>query len=184
MRKILTAVLAALVLAPAARAAETRIAVIDFQRAGVECDEGKAIIASLRKEMEDKQKQLDSKQKALKDMIDDFEKQASLMTDQAKQAKANDLAKNRDELQQTFLQLQQEFAAREQEASKGVAARIRGLVQEIAESGGIQLVVDKPAIVWVNSTLDITNEVIRKYNAKYPAKGGVKPAGAKPAGGK
>lgn len=192
MRKTLAAVVAALVLAPAARAAEPRIAVIDFQKAGVECDEGKAIIATLRKEMEEKQKQLDVKQKAFADMRADFEKQASLMNDQAKQEKASQLEKTAQDLQQTYVQLQQEFASREQEASKGVADRIRGLVKEVAEAGGIQVVVDRPAVVWANGTLDMTNEVIRKYNVKYPAKaGGVKPAGgtkpaggAKPAGGK
>ncbi len=188
MRKTLTAVLAALALAPAAWAAETRIAVIDFQRAGTDCDEGKAIIAALKKEMEEKQKQLDAKQKAFADMRADYEKQASLMNDQAKQAKVGELEKTAQDLQQTYLQLQREFAEREQEASKGVAQRLRQLVKEVAESGNIQLVVDKPAVVFADSTLDITNEVIRKYNLKFPAKGGVKPAAgtkpAKPAGGK
>lgn len=181
MRRILTA-LAVLALAPAVQAAEARVAVIDFQKAGVECDEGKAIIASLKKEMEDKQKQLDVKQKAFADKRADFEKQASLMNDQARQAKQAELEKNAQELQQTFLQLQQEFAAREQEASKGVADRIRGLVRDIADGGGFEVVIDRQAVVWATGTLDITSEVIRKYNAKYPAKGGgVKPAaGTKP----
>ena len=110
------------------------------------------------------------------------------MNDQAKQAKVGELEKTAQDLQQTYLQLQREFAEREQEASKGVAQRLRQLVKEVAESGNIQLVVDKPAVVFADSTLDITNEVIRKYNLKFPAKGGVKPAAgtkpAKPAGGK
>ncbi len=178
MRKA-AAVLAAVLLAPAARAAEIRIAYIDFQKAGVECDEGKIIVAGLKKEMEEKQKQLDAKQKALKDMYADFEKQASLMNEEAKKAKANELQKTAQDLEQTFMQLQKEFATKEQEASKAVGAKLRQLVKEVAEAGNIDIVLDRPAVIWANNNLDLTGEVIRKYNLKYPAKAGAKPAGAK-----
>jgi len=165
----LTLIALAVGLAPAARA-ETKIGIVDFQRAGMECDEGKAITAALKKEMEEKQKQLDAKQTEFQTLRADFDKQQALLNDQAKQAKMVELDKRAGELQQMYVQLQQELAAREQEASRGMSDRLNATVKEIADSEGIQVVVNKAAVVYSPPSLDITNEVIRKYNAKYPKK--------------
>ena len=165
----LTLIALAVGLAPAARA-ETKIGIVDYQRAGMECDEGKAITAALKKEMEEKQKQLDAKQTEFQTLRADFDKQQALLNDQTKQAKVVELDKRAGELQQMYVQLQQELAAREQEASRGMSDRLNATVKEIADSEGIQVVVNKAAVVYSPPSLDITNEVIRKYNAKYPKK--------------
>jgi outer membrane protein len=164
--------------AQAARAADARVAVVDYRRAVHEVDEGKAIDATLRKELEDKQKQLDAKQAELETMRSEFEKQQSVLSDQVKQSKAADIEKRFNEVRQFYVQLQQELAGREQEASKGITERMSGLVREIAEGEGLQLVLDGGGVVWSAASLDLTNEVIRKYNARFPVKGG---EAAKPA---
>ncbi len=179
MHKLVAALIAALALAPAARAAE-KFAVIDVQRAMLECDEGKAIAAQLQGELGDKQAQLNAKQKEFKAAAEDFEKQASLLNEQTKQQKGAELDQRRDDLEKMYMQLQQELAQKEQEATKGIAQKMRAVVKEIADASGIQLVVDSGTVVWANPGLDLTNEAIRKYNTKFPFKGGA----TKPAGGK
>ncbi len=173
MRAILSTSLIALALAgaPAARAADARIGVVDYRRAVHEVDEGKAIDSNLRKELEDKQKQLDAKQAELETMRSEFEKQQAVLSDQVKQAKAAEIEKRFGEVRQFYVQLQQDLAAREQEASKGITERMNQLVREIAEAEGLQAVLDGGAVVWAAASLDLTNEVIRKYNAKFPFKG-------------
>ncbi len=183
MRKLLIALTAAAALAPAARAADLKIAVVDFQKAGLETDEGKAIAQQLADEMKSKQTQLDAKQNELKQLADDFDKQAAVMNDQTKAQKRQELQKRDEEVRAMFMQLQQELAQREQAASQGMSDKLRTVVADIAAGDGIQLVVDRQAVIWGQSALDITNEVIRKYNARYPYKGG-KAGGTKPAGGK
>ncbi len=184
MNKLVTtvAITLALALATTARAAE-KYAVLDFQRAMSECDEGKAIIGQLQGEMKDKQAQLDAKQKEFRAAADDFEKQSSLLNDQTKQQKGAELDKRSQELQKMYMQLQQELAQKEQEATKGIGQKMRTVVKEIVDASGIQLVVDAGSVIWASPGLELTNEAIRKYNAKFPYKGGG--AGAtKPAGGK
>jgi len=181
MRKILIPVLAALALAPAARAAETRLIVVDFQKAMMDCEEGKAAIAAIKKESEDRGKQLESKGKELEAMLADFDKQAPLMDDKAKQAKIDDLRKRRAELDQSMMKMQDEVNDRLSAASRAVGEKMRTLVKTIAEAEGYQVVIDKGAVAWVAPSLDITQEVIRKYNAKYGA--GTTKATPKPASG-
>ncbi|HVO18482.1 MAG TPA: OmpH family outer membrane protein [Anaeromyxobacter sp.] len=180
MRPILSTILIALSLgsAPAARAADMRVAVVDYRRAVHEVDEGKAIDSTLRRELEDKQKQLDAKQAELETMRSDFEKQQAVLSDQMKQSKAADIEKRFNDVRQFYVQLQQELAGREQEATKGITERMNGLVREIAEGEGLQVVLEGGSVVWAAPALDLTNEVIRKYNAKYPLKAAAKPAPA------
>lgn len=186
MHKLLLALVAALAVAPAARA-ETKIAVVDFQKALNESDQGKALVQQLGSEMKEKQAQLDAKQSELKTMHDELEKQAAVLDEKAKNQKMAEFDKRQEEARTMFMQLQQELAARQEEATRGVGDRMRAIVKEVAEAGGLQLVLDTSTVAYVAPALDITNECIRKYNAKFPYKPGEKPAGkagAKPAGGK
>jgi outer membrane protein len=181
MRKISSPVVVALLLAlaPAARA-ETRIAVVDFQRAGNECDEGKAATAQLQKEKDDKLKTFKAKQADFDTMRADFDKQQSVLSDAVKQQKTADLQKKGEELQQTLMQLQQELAVREEEVTRGVADRLSAVVKEVADKEGIQVVLNKAVVVYSPESLDLTNEVIRKYNARFPAKAPPAAAAADP----
>ncbi len=182
MRNLLSPSLVVLLLAlaPAARA-ETRIAVVDFQRAGTECDEGRAAMAALQKQREDKLKPFKAKQAEFETLRADFEKQASVLSDAVKQQKQADLQKRGEELQQMLMQAQQDLAAQEEEATKGVSDKLNAVIRDVAEKEGIQVVINKAAVVFAPESLDLTNEVIRKYNARFPSKaaaGAATPAAA------
>jgi outer membrane protein len=173
----------ALALAPAARAAETRVGFVDLRRAVNEVEEGKAAMAVLKKDFEEKQKQLDAKQSELEALRSDFEKQQAVLSDQVKQAKAAELDKRMGELRQLYMQLQQDLSAREQEGMKGLLEKMAGLVKEIAEAEGFQMVLEKSdaGVVWAQPALDVTNELVRKYNTRYPKGAATDPKAAPPA---
>lgn len=191
MRRLLTTLALVLALAPAARAAEPKIAVVDQNAAMEENEEGKAILSNLNKDVEEKRKVLDAKQKEFAAAQADFEKQAAVMNDQTKAAKEAELQKKFEELQGLAQQGDQEVGSRLAEARKGIEAKVHAVVKEIAEADGFTVVLDARAVIFSANSLDITNEVIRKYNARFPYKGakagapaGGAKAGAKPAGGK
>jgi outer membrane protein len=176
-----TTLLLTLALAPALAAAEQKVGVVDLQRALNEVDEGKAAKALLKKDFDEKQKQLDGKKAEFDKLQTDFEKQAVVMSDAAKKDKAADLERRARELQGLFVQLQKDLSERERDATKGIFDRMAVIVREIADSDGISLVLERGAgVVYAVSSLDLTDELIRKYNARHPAGGGAakKPAAA------
>ncbi len=192
MRRLLTTLALVLALAPAARAAETKIAVVDQNAAMEDNEEGKAILSNLNKDVDERRKVLDAKQKEFAAAQADFEKQAAVMNDQTKAAKEAELQKKFEELQGLAQQSDQEVGNRLAEARKAIEAKVHAVVKEIAEADGFTVVLDARAVIYSSNALDITNEVIRKYNARFPYKGpkaagapaGGAKAGAKPAGGK
>jgi outer membrane protein len=168
-----TTLLLALALAPALAAAEQKIGVVDLQRALNEVDEGKAAKALLKKDFDEKQKQLDGKKAEFDKLQADFEKQAVVMSDAAKKEKATDLDKRARELQGLFVQLQKDLSDRERDATKGIFDRMASIVRDIAQADGFAVVLERGAgVVFATSSLDLTDEVIRKYNARHPAAGG------------
>lgn len=167
------ALLLALALVPALGRAEQKIGFVDLQRALNEVDEGKAAKALLKRDFDEKQKHLDGKKAEFDKLQADLEKQAVVMSDAAKKDRANELDRRARELQGLFVQLQKDLSDRERDATKGIYDRMAVIVREIAEADGFTVVLEKGAgLVYAPSSLDLTNELIRKYNARHPASGG------------
>ncbi len=180
MRRLAALVLALAAALPAAALAQQKVGYVDLQRALHEIEEGRTAKALLKRDFDEKQKQLDVKKSEFDKATTDFEKQAVVMSDAAKREKAQELDRRARDLQGVFLQLQKDLSEREQQATRGIIDKMAAIVREIAEADGFSLVLEKSSggVVWGEPSLDITNELIRKYNARFPA-GAKKDAGAK-----
>jgi outer membrane protein len=164
----------ALALAPlAARAADLKLAYVDLQRALEEIDEGKGAKASLKKDFDEMQKKLDQRTDEVKKLDADFQKQALVMAPDAKASRAAEIDRKKSEVQQFFVGLQQELAGKEREVTRGIFDKMIGMVRELAEAEGITMVLDRNTVLYAPSSLDVTNELVRKYNARFGAGGKV-----------
>ncbi len=178
---VLSAAVAGLLLAAPARA-EQRIGYVDLQRALNEVEEGKAAKAALKAEFDSKQKLLDEKKTEFEKLRGDFEKQASLMSEDARRQKQGELEKKGQELQGFFMQQQKELSERERETTRGIFTKMSAVVREIAEAEGVSVVLQSEALVYGAPSLDLTNELVRKYNDRH--KGGAATPAVAPAGEK
>jgi outer membrane protein len=172
-RSLSKALLLAFALAPALARAEQKIGFVDLQRALNEVDEGKAAKALLKKDFDEKQKQLDGKKTEFDKLQADLEKQAVVMSEAARKEKAAELDRRARELQGLFMQLQKDLSDRERDATKGIYDRMANIVREMAVAEGFTAVLVRGAgVVYAQTSLDVTNELIRKYNSRHPAAGG------------
>lgn len=169
MRNIsIAAVLAGMLLAaPPAGAAELKIGYVDFQRALNEVEEGKVAKANLKKDFDDKQKQLDRDKADLEKLQGEFEKQAMVMSDEAKRDKAIEIDRRMRETQGKLLGFQKELSDREREVTRGIFDKMFVLTREIAEADGFTYVFDKAGLLVAPPANDITNELVRKYNERF-----------------
>jgi len=173
MRSIVSALALVAALAPAAASAQQKIGFVDLQRALNEVDEGKAAKALLKKDFDEKQKQIDARKTEFEKLQADFEKQATVMSEQARKDKAADLDRRARELQALFMNLQKDLSDRERDATKGIFDRMSQIVGEMAEADGFTMVLERNSgLVYAQPSLDVTNELIRKYNARHPGGGG------------
>ncbi|BDG08339.1 OmpH family outer membrane protein [Anaeromyxobacter paludicola] len=173
---------AALYAAPAA--ADVKIGFVDLQRALNEVEDGKAAKAQLKREFDQKQKTLDEKQEELKRLKADYDKQQVVMSDTAKREKQAEFDRKLADVQGTYVNLQKELSEREREMTRGIFEKMNAIIREMAESEGFTMVFEKTdsGLIYAPPQYDLTNELVRKYNARH--KGGSPAASAKKPNGK
>jgi outer membrane protein len=143
-----------------------KFAFVDLQRALEETDDGKKAKAKLKSDFDRKQQELDAKQEELKKMKEAFDKKAQLMKPEALQKEQKELQDRFVELQTIYQRLQKDLAEKEQAATRGIFTKLQAVVGKIADRDKFDMVLEKnAAVVWGQPSLDITNEVIRMYNA-------------------
>ncbi len=165
----------ALLLLGAAAQAEVKIAFVDMQRALLEVEDGKKAKSQLETMKTQRQGQLDAQQDELRKMQKDLEAQSEFMTAEVKNTKEKDFREKLGKLQLTYAQLQQELAKEEAQLTKGIFQRMGRILQEIGEKEGYSMIFEKTesSLLWAQRHLDLTNDLIRKYNAgegKQPKK--------------
>lgn len=168
------AVFSAVFLFATASSAQNKFAYVDMQRALDQIDEGKAIKAELKAEFDKKQAELDKKQEELKKeytSLDALAREGVVSPDKMRE-KQMDLERRVKEVTQYWQDAQKSLSERERQATQSLFTRMSVIVQGIAQSEGFSFVFERAALAYAPESLDITNELVRKYNAKYPAKGG------------
>ena len=181
MRRFLVCLVLSASFASMAARADTKIGYVETQRAVSETEEGKQIIAKLRGEAEDAKKQIEVKQSGLQKMQTDFEKQSSVLSDEAKKKKQEEMQKAYNEYRQSASELQDQIDKKQQQAMNSISQKMLQVIAEVAERDGMAYVADRQALLFAPPSSDVTNEVIRRYNDKYPAGGGAAAEGTKTA---
>jgi outer membrane protein len=182
------AAIAALALCLPARAAEGGgVGVIDVQLAVDSIDEGKAAQAQLKKEFEARQKTISAAEDEIRKMGADFQKQQAVMNEETRTKRQEEINQKIRDLQNTYVTLQKELQERERVMTQPIREKMQALVREIAAGEGLAVVLDANAVIYAAPTVDLTNELVRKYNQRHkageakPAADAKKPAAAAPA---
>jgi len=160
-------------------AEEVKLGYVDLQRALNETEDGRKAKANLKKVFDQKQKELDEQQQELKKDIDDLDKKRTLLPADKVRDKEAELQGRMQKVQQTYLRHQQDLSAKEQEATGKIFERMNRIIFKIAQAENFTMILDKTqgGIVFAKPHLDLTNDLIRRYNSGEGAEGG-KPAAA------
>ncbi|HZP04305.1 MAG TPA: OmpH family outer membrane protein [Terracidiphilus sp.] len=156
--------------AAVAPAGPAKIAVIAFQVAVAQTNEGQRNFADLEKKFDPKRQQL----KALSDEVDTLTKQlqaqGATLSDADRATKSNTLDTKKKQLDRDAQDAQEEFQQQMQDLYNGLASKVYDVMQSYAEKEGYTLVLDvsqqqNPVLFASNST-NITKQVIDAYNVK------------------
>lgn len=142
-----------------------KVAVVDMQRILNETAAGKQARQDLETSSAAKQKKLDKRRQKLEE---DQGKLASLQGDALLEAQEK-LQRDLYELQSMYMTLQQELAEQEARTLEKMYANCQELAKELAKDFSLDLVLirDQSTILYVASGVDLTDEVIKRYDKKY-----------------
>ena len=164
--KLFSAVLAfgALTAFAPAASAESKIAVVDTQRAIMETEDGLRAQATLKKLFDKRQRELDKKQVDLQKEREDIEKQKDVLSKAALQKRIEKWQREMMSLQGVFVEYNKEMQKKQNELTQPIFQKAMGLIRRLATQDGYDIVVDKQAVPYVRSDLDLTDKIITMYN--------------------
>lgn len=150
---------------------ESKIGVINAQRLLNETNVGKRakdILASFSK---NRQALMESEERELRRMEEDFARQASILSPAAKREREEQFRRRMQEYQQKAAELNREVQEKQKEVLEGFRDKVEAVVAKVAKGLGVQVVVDKSKggpTIYHEEGLDISNQVIETFNREYP----------------
>lgn len=157
---------------PGIASAELKIGYVDLQRALNEVQEGKAAKARLEARLKQSQSQLDKEQANLRARKEELDKKRLAMDEATLRTQMEELDKELVRVSGLYAQLQRELAEEERRATQEIFERMRRIIREIAEKDGFTFVfeVNESGILHAPTALDLTNELVRRYDATHKGK--------------
>ncbi len=153
-----------------APAGPTKVAIILFQPAVAQTNEGQRDFGQLRSKFEPKQAQL----KQQSDEVDSLKKQLQTagekLSDSERQARTRAIDEKEKALQVAAESAQNDFTGEMNDMYQQLAQKIYGVMQTYAQQNGYTLVVDasqqQSPVLWAAESTNITQAVVQAYNTQ------------------
>jgi len=145
--------------------ADIRLAYVDIQRALNDCRNGKAAKAQFRTRVERLEGQLQGEQGQVQNLKDELEKKGPLMQPDQRQNLEDDYQRKLSQFQDDYKNSRDELQQRDNEMTVEIVRDIAVVVRQIGIKNGYTMVMEKGSLLWATPGIDITDQVIRAYDA-------------------
>ncbi len=155
-----------LLMAAAAPArADVKIAYVDIQRALNESNAGKHARANIKGQAERAQAKLQREQSEAQALKDELDKKGMLMPPEQRQNLEDELGRKMRGFQDDVKNERDELRQKDNEATAAIIRDLATIVRQLGEKDGYTVVMEKGGLLWGIPSADITDQVIRAYDA-------------------
>ena len=161
---------AGLLLAAAVVSAQTKVGVINLQKAVLDTAEIQKASATLEAKYKPRQAKMEALRKELDEIQQKLQTMAGKLTQQAEAELTVDGQRKQRDLQRMGEDLQADVDFERNDILRQSSQRMQEVVQKIAEAKGLDLVVDITNTVFFKPALDITAEATAAYDKAHPPK--------------
>lgn len=151
-----------------ALAADLKVAYVDIQKAVNESNAGKDAKKAITKEVEKFQRLIGDKQKELQTMKESLEKQAPMLTPDARATREKDYQNKLREFQRWGEDTQNEINQKRMEIERNISMGLLKVIQKVGAEEGYTLILEKneTIVLFASKTIDITDRVIKAYDGQ------------------
>ena len=167
-RFLLLAACFALICSPlqAGAAEKLKIGYVDLQEALNTSEAGKKAKEMMKSDVDVLQKDIDKKKAELDKMSAELEKQAYLLSEDTKVKKEKEFQEKAKELQRFFQDAQERLQEKDQQFMRKIVTELREIIFTIGQEKGYSMILEQGEIniLYADKTMDLTSEVVRRYN--------------------
>ncbi len=148
-----------------------KIGYVDLQRCLMESKEGKKAYDALKVKNDKVKNDLQKRQDALDKKRGDLEKQALMLSPQAKQEKELEVKRDVRELKGLVAEYNEELKIEENKYKEVIFGDIGNIIADYGKKNGFVLILEKThaGILWAPDGGDLTEIIIKEYDAKGPS---------------
>ncbi|MFP5385161.1 MAG: OmpH family outer membrane protein [Bacteriovoracia bacterium] len=148
------------------------VGLVDIQKIITTIKEGKKVQKTLEKSFNDKKVILKKEEDKIKKAQEDYKKQSMVLADAARANKERELQEMMMKLQNKTMEFQREIQKMEQDLKKPILEKLRPIIDEVSKANKVDLTFELSAapIVYAETKKDLTEDVIKAYDKKHPAK--------------
>jgi outer membrane protein len=163
--RLVFAVAAVAIVAATPAWAQIKLAYVDVQRALSECNAGKKAKADLQGRLQAVEGRLQRQQDEVQALKNELEKKGMLMQEEQRNNLRDQYAEKLKNFERTFKDSREELQRKDSEITSKIVRDLAQVIRSLGEKNGYTLVFEKSTVLWGAPGIDITDEVIRTYNA-------------------
>lgn len=165
--RLITGALLLVVLAAVPARADVKVAYVDVQRALNDCDAGKRAKSDFQGRVQSLEGKLQRQQSEVQSLKDEIEKKGMLMNPDQRQSLQDQYMSKAKDFDRQYKDARDELQAKDNEITSKIVHDLAQIIRTIGERDGYTFVLEKGSILWGAPQIDITDQVIRSYNAAH-----------------
>ncbi len=164
--------------AQAPAAATSKIGLVNIQGAIANTAEGKKVLADLQTKYAPRQQDIQKKQGEIQSEQDQMQKQANTLSEEEQGRMSREVEEKQKQLKRELEDAQADFGRDRDEAINKIGQKMVQVIDAYAQQNGFSLVIDDAQIpvYYYSKEIEITAEIIKRYDAANPVAGAAAPA--------
>jgi len=148
-----------------------KIGLVNIQEAILSTVEGKKAMADLQKKYQPRQAEVQKDQQDIQAITDQLQKQAATLSDEEQRRLNRDLEEKQKLLKRTTEDAQADFATDRDEMFRRIGQKMVKVIDDYARQNGFSLVIgsDQVPIYYAAKEVELTEEVVKLYDAANPS---------------
>jgi outer membrane protein len=144
-------------------AAELKIGVVDTNSILMGSAEGKRAQDAIKKKAEELSRPLGTKRQDITRQMEEFQKQASMMKEDARKTKAQELERKMAEFDKQAQDADKQLNQYKESQLSPLSKKMDVALEQVAKDEKLDLILDKAVVLINNKALDVTEKVRAKF---------------------
>jgi outer membrane protein len=156
---------------PGTAFAAEKMCTIDFQRAVTDTAEGKAAQSKIDNMYATRKGELERMQVELQKAVEDYQKRAAILSNEARGAEEQKLALQQRTFEQTYMQFQDEMQQTYTSMLGELDNKMREIATAVGKESACSILLDTAVVVYSGpEVFDVTGMLVTRYNTTHPPK--------------